>query len=465
MFKCIVINIILPSLLLTILTLIFMYNKKIKLNIKKLITRSRSITFNDIKNNLFIAIKNHCGYFFFIFYNKIKKIIFNRIVNYKNIITNTKKYKNIIKFLEKKIIYKKLKSYFNSWIEDINKYSWETILIVIFWILLNFYNYHIKRPYILIIPLELCINNIIYIIYTTIYVISEIIYTFQQNYLIEFYCNIRYYIITNAIILFKNNFYISLIFLNISKILSYWATFIITTLLYILIGGVIPLLERKYLSLIQRRIGPKYVGYNGRLQFIADAVKLLLKELIILKRTNVFLFCILPIFILFLNLLPCIFIVWFNVVVIINNDYLLFIILIIEIITLITTTYIGLLVNNKYTTIASIRLINMSIITEIFIILIFLYIYIIYNITTWGYINWLSIYFNKIIYSCVNIGFFIYFILILIKKPPFDVIEAETELIMGYSIEHSGFLNGALLLIEYLHLFFWLYIYILIFII
>ena len=47
---------------------------------------------------------------------------------------------------------------------------------------------------------------------------------------------------------------------------------------FILIGGVLPLVERKYLALIQRRVGPKYVGYKGRLQFIADAIKVFFKD-------------------------------------------------------------------------------------------------------------------------------------------------------------------------------------------
>lgn len=72
--------------------------------------------------------------------------------------------------------------------------------------------------------------------------------------------------------------------------------------MFILIGGIIPLVERKYLSLIQRRVGPKFIGYNGRLQFIADAMKLLLKELIYLKNTNKFILIVLPIVALILNL-------------------------------------------------------------------------------------------------------------------------------------------------------------------
>lgn len=77
---------------------------------------------------------------------------------------------------------------------------------------------------------------------------------------------------------------------------------IIIILLFILIGGVIPLVERKYLSLIQRRVGPKFVGFNGRMQFLADALKILFKEIIFLKNSNKFLLIFIPIFLLNINL-------------------------------------------------------------------------------------------------------------------------------------------------------------------
>ena len=78
---------------------------------------------------------------------------------------------------------------------------------------------------------------------------------------------------------------------------------IVIVLLFILIGGVIPLIERKYLSLIQRRVGPKFVGYNGRLQFLADALKLLFKEIIYLIHTNKVLLVIIPVILLNLNII------------------------------------------------------------------------------------------------------------------------------------------------------------------
>ena len=44
--------------------------------------------------------------------------------------------------------------------------------------------------------------------------------------------------------------------------------------------------ERKILALSQRRIGPNIVGDRGRLQYIADAVKLVLKLYFSPKKVN-----------------------------------------------------------------------------------------------------------------------------------------------------------------------------------
>jgi len=65
---------------------------------------------------------------------------------------------------------------------------------------------------------------------------------------------------------------------------------IILLVIIVLIGGVLPLIERKYLSLIKRRVGPKFVGYKGRLQFIADALKLFLKGCFVPREVNKFFF-------------------------------------------------------------------------------------------------------------------------------------------------------------------------------
>jgi len=63
---------------------------------------------------------------------------------------------------------------------------------------------------------------------------------------------------------------------------------IILMLLVTLIIASLTLIERKFLSLVQRRVGPNYVGYKGRLQYIADALKLFVKGVLIPYESNRF---------------------------------------------------------------------------------------------------------------------------------------------------------------------------------
>jgi len=63
---------------------------------------------------------------------------------------------------------------------------------------------------------------------------------------------------------------------------------VICMLLVTLIIASLTLIERKVLSLIQRRVGPYFVGYRGRLQYIADALKLFIKGIIVPDESNKF---------------------------------------------------------------------------------------------------------------------------------------------------------------------------------
>ena len=63
---------------------------------------------------------------------------------------------------------------------------------------------------------------------------------------------------------------------------------VVLMLLVTLIIASLTLIERKFLSLLQRRVGPNYVGYKGRLQYIADALKLFIKGVLIPYESNRF---------------------------------------------------------------------------------------------------------------------------------------------------------------------------------
>ncbi len=63
---------------------------------------------------------------------------------------------------------------------------------------------------------------------------------------------------------------------------------IVLMLLLTIIIASLTLIERKFLALVQRRVGPSFVGYKGRLQYIADALKLFIKGVVIPSEANKF---------------------------------------------------------------------------------------------------------------------------------------------------------------------------------
>jgi len=68
----------------------------------------------------------------------------------------------------------------------------------------------------------------------------------------------------------------------------------LTDILVLLIVAFYTLVERKVIAAVQRRRGPNVTGFWGLLQPIADAVKLINKEVVIPTKANKFIFLMAP---------------------------------------------------------------------------------------------------------------------------------------------------------------------------
>jgi NADH-ubiquinone oxidoreductase chain 1 len=210
------------------------------------------------------------------------------------------------------------------------------------------------------------------------------------------------------------------------------------------------LAERKVKGSMQRRIGPNTVGYKGLLQPLTDGLKLIIKEGIIPNHANKILFILSPFFFFAISLLN-----WFIIpldfglsIGEIKGGGLLYTIALSEI-SILGILYAGYSSNSKYSLLGSLRavaqMISYSIAKSLAIIIIVL---------TVGDIEFLNILESQKRYPLI-IGLFpIGLTLILscvaeVGRPPFDLKEAESELVSGHKTEYSGVAFAFFFLAEY----------------
>ena len=221
-----------------------------------------------------------------------------------------------------------------------------------------------------------------------------------------------------------------------------------------LIGGILPLIERKYLGLIQRRVGPKHVGYKGRLQFIADALKVFLKGAFVPHDANKFFYFLWPavalssFYFMFLNAY------WGRNVIYLEVEYNLLYVMLVEFFINISIVLIGYFSKNKYSFIGSIRAASMVFAVELLLGVLTLII-----VTFTNSFNISKLFFYQEEYPLIFvllpiIPFLFLLIMLEVCKSPFDLSEAETELVTGYHTEYGGFFFGLYYLGEYIHIFF-----------
>jgi NADH-ubiquinone oxidoreductase chain 1 len=207
--------------------------------------------------------------------------------------------------------------------------------------------------------------------------------------------------------------------------------------------------ERKTMASMQRRLGPNIVGYYGLLQAFADALKLLLKEYVSPTQANLVLFFLGPIITLIFSLLGYLVIPYGPGLAL--SDFNLGILYMLAVSSLSTYGILlaGWSANSKYAFLGSLRstaqLISYELILSSAILLV---------IMLTGSLNvTVNIEAQRAIWFIIPLFpiFIIFFIgsVAETNRAPFDLAEAESELVSGFMTEHAAVIFVFFFLAEY----------------
>nr|YP_010689993.1 NADH dehydrogenase subunit A [Ceratostigma griffithii]WBR75784.1 NADH dehydrogenase subunit A [Ceratostigma griffithii]WBR76030.1 NADH dehydrogenase subunit A [Ceratostigma minus]WBR76358.1 NADH dehydrogenase subunit A [Ceratostigma willmottianum] len=251
-------------------------------------------------------------------------------------------------------------------------------------------------------------------------------------------------------------------FSKLESLKEVYATIWILIPIFILLLGstigvlVIVWLEREISASIQQRIGPEYAGPLGILQALADGTKLLFKENLLPSRGDGALFSIGPSIAVIAILLSYSVIPFGYRLILVDLSIGVFLWIAISSIAPIGLLMSGYGSNNKYSFLGGLRATAQSISYEIPLTLCVLSISLLSNSSStvdiveaqskYGFLGW-NLWRQPI-------GFFVFLISSLAEceRLPFDLPEAEEELVAGYQTEYSGIKFGFFYLASYLNL-------------
>ncbi len=210
--------------------------------------------------------------------------------------------------------------------------------------------------------------------------------------------------------------------------------------------------ERKVIGYVQVRIGPNRVGPRGWLQPIADAVKLLTKEIILPSSANLFLFVLAPILCLAPSLAAWAVIPFAEDMVLSNIDAGLLYILAISSMSVYGIIIAGWASNSKYAFLGALRSAAQMVSYEIAMGFALVGVLLaagslnlsqIVHAQQGPFWNW---YFIPLLPL-----FVVYFIAGVAEtnRAPFDVAEGESEIVAGFHVEYSGMTFAVFFLAEY----------------
>lgn len=215
------------------------------------------------------------------------------------------------------------------------------------------------------------------------------------------------------------------------------------------------LFERKLMGAIQRRLGPNVVGIGGFLQPFADGLKLATKEMVIPKSSLPLFFLWAPVWTFFLSLSGWSFIPFHNLGGFINPQLGFLIIVVLSSLNVYGLLLGGWASNSKYALLGSIRTAAQMVSYEVLFIFSTMPILILSGSCNLLIIGETCARLSNHYPIIYFIGFvplsLIFFIVILAEtnRAPFDLPEAEAELVAGYNVEYSSFIFALYFLGEY----------------
>jgi NADH-quinone oxidoreductase subunit H len=221
--------------------------------------------------------------------------------------------------------------------------------------------------------------------------------------------------------------------------------------------------ERKVAARIQSRLGPVYVGGKfGWAQTLADAVKLLLKEDLVPGSADRLLFTVAPVIVFLATLLTFVAIPVGDHLVVANLDIGIFFILAVSSLGVVGIIMGGWASNSKWSLYGGMRAASQIVSYEIPVALSLIGV-----VMVTGSLNMLEIgrqqaggfwhwnLFRFLPYPFVFLSGVVYFVAALaeINRTPFDLPEAESELVSGYNTEYSGMKFAFFFLAEFANIF------------
>jgi NADH-quinone oxidoreductase subunit H len=241
-----------------------------------------------------------------------------------------------------------------------------------------------------------------------------------------------------------------------------WALIKIIVVVAPLMGAVayLTLWERKAIGFTQIRIGPNRIGPSGLLQPIADAVKLMTKEIILPTVANKGLFYVGPVMTITPALLAWVVVPFGPEVALANVNAGLLLLMAITSIEVYGIIIAGWSSNSKYAFLGALRASAQMVSYEIAMGFAFVVVLMVtgsmnmtdivmsqargigasngLNFLSW---NWLPLLPIFVVYYVAGLA--------ETNRAPFDVVEGESEIVAGHMIEYSGMSFGTFFLAEY----------------